>query len=155
MSTSTISSFQKVFAIFGGIVAPLFVVYTLTKSPEAPQAKAADVEARIKPLAVVEVSKESGPHVDKSGEEVVKTACAACHAAGAMGSPKLGDNGAWAARIAQGLPTLIKHATEGLKMMPPRGGNPDLSDNEIAEAVVLMANQSGANFTAPTPAATK
>lgn len=152
-NTSNISNLQKVFAIFGGIVAPIFVVCVLTKSPEAAQSTAADVEKRIKPLAVVEVSKEVGPHVDKSGEEVVKASCAACHAAGMMGSPKLGDKGAWAKRIAQGFPTLVKHATEGIRTMPARGGNPDLSDNEIAGAVAYMANQAGAKFAEPKAAA--
>ena len=33
--------------------------------------------------------------------------------------------------------------------MPPRGGNPDLTDTEIARAIVYMANQSGANFQEP------
>ena len=153
--STSITAFQKTLAIFGGIVAPLFVVYTLTKSPEMPQGTATDVEARIKPLAVIEVSKESGPHVDKSGEVVVKEVCSACHAAGTMGSPKLGDASAWAPRIAQGYETLVKHASEGIKMMPARGGNPDLSDFEIADAVAYMANQAGANFTAPKPAEAK
>ena len=155
MSTSTISSFQKVFAIFGGVVVPLFVVYTLTKSPEMPQSAATDVEARIKPLAVVELSKDTGPHVNKSGEVVVKEVCSACHAVGAMGSPKIGDKSAWAPRLAQGYETLVKHASEGIKMMPARGGNSDLSDYEVADAVAYMANQAGAKFTAPKPAETK
>lgn len=154
-TSSKISAFPKFLAILGGIVAPLFVVYTLTQSPEAPQGTAADVEARIKPLAVVEVSKETGSHVDKSGEEVVKGVCSACHAVGAMGSPKIGDKAAWGPRIAQGYQTLVKHASEGIKMMPARGGNPDLSDNEIAEAVAYMANQAGAKFVAPKLAAAK
>ena len=149
---SSISAIQKILVIIGGIIAPIFIVYTLTKSPEpAPEADAKVVE-RIKPLAVVEMSKETGPHLDKSGEEVVKAGCSACHAVGAMGSPKIGDKGAWGARIAQGYQTLTKHAIEGIRAMPARGGNPDLSDNEIADAVAYMANQAGAKFVAPKPA---
>jgi len=153
--SSKIGAFPKFLAILGGIVAPIFIVFTMTKSLDTPQSTAAEVEARIKPLAVIEVSKETGPHVDKSGEDVVKSVCSACHAVGAMGSPKIGDKSAWGPRIAQGYPTLIKHASEGIKMMPARGGNPDLSDNEIAEAVAFMANQAGAHFTAPKPTAAK
>ncbi len=150
-NTVKISFFQKALIFFCGILAPIFVVYTLTKSPEAaPEAEAKVIE-RIKPVAIVEVSTETGPHVDKSGEEVVKAGCAACHAAGAMGSPKLGDKDAWASRIAQGYATLTKHATEGIRMMPARGGNADLTDNEMASAVAYMANLAGAKFTAPKP----
>lgn len=154
-TSSSISAFQKYLVILGGIVAPLFVVYILTKSPDATPEPAANVDARIKPLAAVVVSAESGPHVDKSGEEVVKGVCSACHAVGAMGSPKIGDKSAWAPRLAQGYQTLIKHASEGIGMMPARGGNPDLSDYEIADAVAYMANQAGAKFTAPKPVAAK
>jgi len=148
-SATKISFFQKALIFFGGIIAPIFVVYTLTKSPEPAPEPDAKVVERIKPLAVVEVDSNSGPHVDKSGEEVVKSACAACHAAGVMGSPKIGDNAAWGPRIAQGFATLTKHAIEGVRAMPARGGNPDLSDNEIASAVAHMANQSGAKFVVP------
>lgn len=146
---------QKAVVILGGLIAPVFVICTLIQSGAAPVAEdsSAKVEERIKPVAMVEVSDSSGPHVEKSGEEVVKAACAACHATGAMNAPKIGDKSAWGPRIAQGYNVLIKHATEGLKMMPARGGNPDLSDGEIAGAVAYMANQSGAKFTAPAPAA--
>ena len=70
-----------------------------------------------------------------------------------MISPKIGDNGAWAPRIAQGYDTLVKHAIEGVRMMPARGGSPDLTDYEVASAVVFMANKSDATFKAPEPPA--
>jgi cytochrome c5 len=98
---------------------------------------------------VVVADAASGPHVDKSGEEVYQAVCLACHDAGALGSPKLGDKTAWSPRIAQGYETLIKHAIEGIRSMPARGGNPDLTDGEIANAVAFMANKAGANFTPP------
>jgi cytochrome c5 len=145
---------QKSIAILGGLVAPIIVVTIFTQSGVAPviEDSAAKIEKRIKPVAMVEVADNSGPHIEKSGEEVVKTACAACHAVGAMGSPKIGDKSAWEPRIAQGYETLIKHAIEGIRMMPARGGNPDLTDGEVASAVAYMANQAGAKFT-PSPVA--
>ena len=145
---------QKSIAILGGLVAPIIVVTIFTQSGVAPviEDSAAKIEKRIKPVAMVEVADNSGPHIEKSGEEVVKTACAACHAVGAMGSPKIGDKSAWEPRIAQGYETLIKHAIEGIRMMPARGGNPDLTDGEVANAVAYMANQAGAKFT-PSPVA--
>jgi cytochrome c5 len=65
---------------------------------------------------------------------------------GALGSPKIGDKGAWGPRISQGYETLVKHAIAGLRAMPARGGNAELTDVEVARAVAFMANQSGASF---------
>jgi cytochrome c5 len=108
------------------------------------------VAERIKPVAQVEVTKASlGANGGKSGEAIVTAVCSACHATGALGAPKIGDKSAWGPRIAQGYKTLVKHANEGIRMMPAKGGNPDLSDEEIARAVAFMANKAGANFTAP------
>ncbi|EUJ09748.1 cytochrome c5 [Methylophilaceae bacterium 11] len=104
------------------------------------------VDEAIKPVAEVQVADTSGAKVEKTGEEVVKAVCSMCHAAGLMESPKLGDKGQWAPRIAQGYETLVKHAIEGIRNMPARGGNPDLSDTEVASAVAHMANAAGANF---------
>ena len=51
--------------------------------------------------------------------------------------------------MGQGFDTLVKHAIEGIRAMPPRGGNPDLSDIEVARAVAYMANSGGASFKEP------
>jgi cytochrome c5 len=107
----------------------------------------AKVEENIKPVASVEVaSADAGPHVDKSGEDVVKAVCSMCHAAGLMNAPKIGDKDAWKPRIAQGHDTLVSHAINGIRTMPAKGGNSTLSDKEVAEAVKHMANASGATF---------
>jgi cytochrome c5 len=66
-----------------------------------------------------------------------------------LGSPKIGDKSAWGPRIAQGYETLVKHAIVGIRSMPARGGNAELTDAEVAGAVAYMANQSGASFKAP------
>ena len=89
------------------------------------------------------------PAALKSGEQVYAAVCAGCHTAGALGSPKLGDKGAWSARIAQGYDTLVSHAIKGIRSMPAKGGNPDLNDIEVARAVVHMANAAGAKFKEP------
>lgn len=108
------------------------------------------ISERIKPVAeVVVAAAPAAAGAEKSGEEVVKTICSACHAVGALGAPKIGDKAAWAPRIAQGYETLVKHATEGIRSMPARGGNPALTDGEVAAAVAHMANQAGASFKAP------
>lgn len=122
-------------------------------SPEMvkPSVVDAQVEANIKPVAEVQVaSADAGPHVDKSGEEVVTAVCGMCHSGGLMNAPKIGDKAQWAPRIAQGYDTLVSNAINGIRSMPARGGNPALTDGEIAGAVVNMANASGASFAAPT-----
>jgi cytochrome c5 len=116
------------------------------------------VAARLAPVADegFTLKDASAPKQLLAAEAVYTANCAACHASGAAGAPKLGDNGAWSGRIAQGYDTLLKHAVEGVRAMPAKGGNPDLDDVEVARAVVYMANAGGAKFqepAAPAPAA--
>lgn len=112
---------------------------------------AASIEQRIRPVADegFTLTDASAPKVLKTGEQVYKTTCAACHDSGAAGAPKFGDAAAWKARIAEGYDTLVKHAVHGLRAMPAKGGNPDLDDVEVERVVVLMANAAGAKFAEP------
>lgn len=74
------------------------------------------------------------------GQAVYDKVCAMCHGAGIAGAPKTGDKGAWGPRVAQGKDTLYKHAIEGIRAMPAKGGNPALADAEVKAAVdVLVA----------------
>lgn len=109
------------------------------------------IDKRIAPVAHVEVRDANAPRVYKTGEEIFKAVCSACHATGAAGAPKFGNSGDWAPRIAQGLPEMLKIALAGKGAMPPRGGtNPDdVSDYEIERAIVYMANGSGGHLTEP------
>ncbi|WP_186079222.1 c-type cytochrome [Burkholderia gladioli] len=111
----------------------------------------AAVAARIAPLAQVDVKDANAPRSYKSGEEIYKAVCVTCHASGAAGAPKFGNAGDWAPRIAQGYDTLLHVALTGQGAMPARGGTSpdDVSDFEIARAVVYMANNSGAKFADP------
>lgn len=109
------------------------------------------VAARVRPVAEegFAFKDANGPKVLQSGQAVYNATCVACHGSGAAGAPKVGDAGAWGARIAQGYDTLVQHAVQGIRAMPAKGGNPDLDDIEVARAVVYMANQSGAKFKEP------
>ncbi|MCG7405043.1 MULTISPECIES: c-type cytochrome [Caballeronia] len=109
------------------------------------------VNARIAPAAQVDVRDANAPRVYKSGEEVFKAVCSACHATGTAGAPKFGDAGAWAPRIGEGYDTLLHNALNGKGGMPARGGTSpdDYSDFEIARAVVYMANGSGGKLAEP------
>jgi len=92
----------------------------------------------------------------KSGEEIYKAVCSACHASGAAGAPKLGDQANWAPRLKEGQKMLVETAIKGMGAMPARGGSATLSDLEMERAVVYMANSAGAKFEEPAaPAAAK
>jgi len=107
------------------------------------------IAARLKPVGQVDVIDPNAPKVERTGKEVVDAVCGACHGSGLLGSPKIGDKAAWGKRIGEGLQRLTQTAIKGERQMPPRGGNPDLSDLEIGRAIAYMANQSGANFQEP------
>uniref|UniRef100_UPI00197F9687 c-type cytochrome n=1 Tax=Burkholderia sp. Ac-20379 TaxID=2703900 RepID=UPI00197F9687 len=111
----------------------------------------AAVAARIAPIAQVDVKDANAPRTYKTGEAIYTAVCAACHAAGAAGAPKFGNAGDWAPRIAQGYDTLLHAALTGKGAMPARGGTSpdDVSDFEIARAVVYMADKGGATFPEP------
>jgi len=149
---------QLIIVIPGTILAFTLIISLIAKSfsdttPATVEPAAnvsSQVDENIKPVASVEVAAaDAGPHVDKSGEEVVTAVCGMCHTAGLMNAPKIGDKTQWAPRIAQGYDKLVSNAINGIRTMPPKGGNSALSDSEIANAVAFMANASGANFTAP------
>jgi len=89
------------------------------------------------------------PKVLQAGNAVYTAVCAACHDSGAAGAPKLGDNAAWSVRLKQGYDTVVKHAIEGIRLMPAKGGNPDLDNLEVERAVVYLANKSGASYKEP------
>jgi cytochrome c5 len=95
------------------------------------------------------VSGAAGQQTDRSGKQVVDSVCISCHGTGANGAPKIGDKKAWSARASQGLTSLTKHALDGIRQMPPHGGNPVLSDTEIERAITYMVNQSGGHWTEP------
>ena len=112
-----------------------------------------NVLMRIQPvgqLALAEIGPAPG---SRTGEQVYQTVCKTCHEAGIAGAPKFGDKAAWATPIKQGFDVLIQHAINGLqqngKVMPPKGGNADLTDTEVSRAVAFMANAGGAAFKEP------
>jgi len=72
------------------------------------------------------------------GSQVYNTVCTACHAAGVAGAPQLGSD-LLAQRFAEkGLEGLTNSVINGLNVMPPRGGRPDLTDEQLKAAVEFM-----------------
>ena len=144
---------QLLLAGFFSFVIPIFAIIGLVlyvTSADKPAAGAVNPEKaiaeRIQKVGMVEVRDANRPLA--AGEAVFKTQCAACHATGAAGAPKLADAAAWADRIKTGFDTLVHSALKGKGAMAPQGGG-DFNDTEIARAVAYMANAAGAKFDEP------
>jgi len=104
------------------------------RSGEAGAAALAEEQAAAKP----EPAAAAGP-VD--GEAVYNGLCVTCHAAGVAGAPIPGSD-AFKERVdAKGLEGLLQSALNGLNAMPPRGGNPSLTDDQIKAAIEYMLKQ--------------
>ena len=80
------------------------------------------------------------------GKTIFGSLCHSCHETGVAGAPKVGDKAEWATRMAAGLDTLDKHALEGYTgkagVMPAKGGNPALTEEQVKAAVAWMVDQS-------------
>lgn len=144
---------QLMWAAVFAFVVPVFIIFGLVffvTSGQKPAAGASNMEKavaeRVQKVGTVEIRDANRPA--KSGEEVFKAQCAACHAAGVAGAPKVGDAGAWSARIKQGYDALLTSALKGKGNMAAQGGG-DHSDYEIGRAVVYMANASGGKLAEP------
>jgi len=117
------------------------------------------VLARIQPVGSVVLADTSTPKGALNGEQVYGQVCKTCHETGLAGAPKIGDQAAWRARIAQGEATLDQHAIAGYQgktgAMPAKGGNAGLTDDEVKRAVAFIAVKAGAPWkeTAAAPAA--
>lgn len=144
---------QLLAAVFFSFVVPIFAIIALVYyvvSDNKPAAGTGDHEKaiaqRIQKVGMVEIRDANRPL--KPGSEVFAAQCAACHATGVAGAPKLGDAAAWAPRIGTGYAALLNSALKGKGAMGPQGGG-DFDDVEIGKAVVHMANASGAKFAEP------
>lgn len=156
--------FLKLFSgLMGALVALTVVLLVLANVVagrhifEGPDTSA--VAARIKPVGELAIGEAPAPRgngggmnviasanaAEPSGKQVFDQSCAACHATGVAGAPRLGDQAAWKERIAQGMDTLYQHSIQGFQgktgFMPPKGGNPSLSDAQVKAAVDFMVSQ--------------
>jgi len=120
------------------VAAPVVVAPAPASAPAAaPAASAAPAAAA--PAASETKTASAGDLA--TGEKVYTATCLACHGAGVMGAPKFGDKAAWGPRIAKGKDALYTSALNGFKMMPPKGGNAALKDEEVKAAVDYMASK--------------
>jgi cytochrome c5 len=156
---------QLLLAVFFSFVVPVFaiiglVAYVVAENKPAGSTQAEShalggvtvqdldkgVAERIRKVGAVEIRDANRPL--KSGEEVFKAQCTACHTPGAAGAPKLGDAAAWGARIRTGFDALVNSALKGKGAMPAQAGG-DFDDVEVARAVAYLANSAGGKFAEP------
>lgn len=113
---------------------------------EGPSAPAASTSTEVASAASQQAPAPTPAAENTVGKGVFGKTCSMCHSSGAGGAPKPGDKADWAPRLAQGQDTLYKHALEGFTgakgMMPARGGNTALKDDEVKAGVDYMADQS-------------
>lgn len=169
--TPTDVKFLKYFSMLIGILALMALVFIVIAHwlyekhpPQTSPNASAVVDARIAPVgdsyagesgrAAMLAAEEERKRIAASqvayggttdGKTIYDQLCGACHTSGAGGAPKTGDKAAWTARIAQGEATLLKHAIEGFTgsagVMPARGGNPSLNDEQVKATVEWMMSQ--------------
>ncbi|MBS9405608.1 cytochrome c5 family protein [Halomonas sp. TRM85114] len=88
--------------------------------------------------ASVASSDEGGDSGSVDGESIYGNVCSACHDSGAAGAPIRGEEDAWTDRVEKGFATLLDHSINGFNAMPARGGNPNLSDEEVEAATAYL-----------------
>ncbi|MBN1928093.1 MAG: cytochrome c5 family protein [Chlorobiaceae bacterium] len=76
-----------------------------------------------------------------AGKEIYEASCKMCHDTGnMMKAPSPGDKAAWEPRLANGMEAIMKNTVEGFSSMPARGGNPELTDEQLKSAVDYMVH---------------
>lgn len=102
-------------------------------------------EPSLETLQVDETGAVAEAVATTAGEKVYQQACQMCHEAGVAGSPMTGDATAWADRIAKGRDKLVENAINGIGVMPPKGGQSQLSDEDVAAAVDFLIQSANGN----------
>ena len=143
--------------LLGALVAMTLVLFIIAQNIVEPDLKLGDsevaeaIQKRIEPIGRLNtgdapISVASLPLISdaqaapdfESGEAVYNAVCQACHTTGVLNSPKLGDPTGWETRLPKGKEAMYLSVLNGLNLMPPKGGRPDLSDEQIQMAVDYM-----------------
>jgi cytochrome c5 len=116
--------------------APAAPVSVTTPAPAAAPAPAPAPA----PSAAPVIAQASAADLVK-GEKIYTATCLACHGAGVLGAPKFADKAAWQPRLAKGHNVLQANALNGFNMMPAKGGNAMLKDDDVKAAVDYMLSK--------------
>ena len=164
MSQEKDKAFFRNFSLIVGALAVLMIIFIIAArivgTDEAADAerRGASVAKITAPMGEASLTGEEDKSM-KAGETAASTSagpdgkavfdglCTACHSVPGIGAPVFGNAEEWAPRIAQGIDTLYNHAVNGFTgaqgfMMPAKGGNPALSDEEVKAAVDYMISNS-------------
>lgn len=144
---------QLLWTSFFSFVVPVFIIIGLVyfvTSGNKPGAGAdtSELATAIRIQRVGKVELQAGERKLREGDAAYAAQCAACHASGLVGAPKFGDAAAWAPRIGNGFDALLNSVMKGKGAMGPQAGG-NLSDLEIARAMVHMVNAGGGKLQAP------
>ena len=143
---AAVLGFLVAFALVIGLLANV-----LDEQADNEEGRVAKVEERLQPAGQVVTDAAmlltlSAPaqaeRAPMTAQEVAAKVCNACHASGVLGAPKTAAD--WKSRKAGGVNALVASAIKGKNAMPPRGGDPSLSDDEVKAAVEYLLKQAGA-----------
>lgn len=156
MSAQNDASFLRMFIIILGALVLFTIIIVIAANyvgGNGEQTAANDamrdktIAERIKPVGQVALgaATTAEPVVAQAREpaKVYQSVCFACHGTGAAGAPKVGDKAAWGPRFDLGVDALVTTAANGKGAMPPRGGNPTVTDEELHGTIVYMLRESG------------
>lgn len=115
-------------------------------APNNPEPKESVEQAS--PAVPATGQEQAAPAADSrvaAGKEVYQRSCAGCHDSGTGGAPKPGNADDWKERIGLGVKMLTQRSIDGFEgpkgAMPPKGGNAELSDQEVGDAVLYMIDK--------------
>ena len=119
--------------LFPTLIAGLILLCSCSPATPPESEKPAELKADV-----------AAPEKLTSSKALYEANCSGCHDAGVGGAPKPGDKSAWQERLSAGMETMVKKSIEGYEgtagVMPPKGGNASLSDEEVRNAVAYMAS---------------
>lgn len=112
-----------------------------------------DARHLISATLILLLAQPAGATARELGRVTYNAVCSACHAPEnvMVNSPKAGDVAEWRRRLAKGLESAAANAINGIGAMPPKGGAPELSTEQIRQAILYMAKSASdeANKAAP------
>ena len=88
----------------------------------------------------VNAENEHGADYQRTGEDVYKTSCFACHDTGAIGAPS--TSAEWAPRIKKDRDLFLERTLNGFNAMPPKGGCVVCSEKELKLAIDFIIKNS-------------